>query len=42
VGGAVVPYVMGSFESTSLAYVVPMFCFAIVFWFGISGYKVKA
>jgi len=41
VGGAVVPYVMGSFESTSLAYVVPMFCFAIVFWFGVSGYKVK-
>jgi MFS transporter, FHS family, L-fucose permease len=41
VGGAIVPYVMGSFQSTSVAYIVPMICFVVVFVFGIHGYKIR-
>jgi MFS transporter, FHS family, L-fucose permease len=41
VGGAIVPYVMGSFASTSMAYCVPLVCFVVVFLFGIKGYKVR-
>jgi MFS transporter, FHS family, L-fucose permease len=39
VGGALVPYVMGSFQSTADAFVVPLICFAVVFVFGTYGYK---
>jgi FHS family L-fucose permease-like MFS transporter len=39
VGGAIVPYVMGSFTSTPLAYTVLIFCYIIVFLFGAFGYK---
>jgi FHS family L-fucose permease-like MFS transporter len=39
VGGALVPYVMGSFQSTADAFIVPMICFAVVLAFGIYGYK---
>jgi MFS transporter, FHS family, L-fucose permease len=42
VGGAIVPYVMGSFTSTAMAYSVPLICFAVVFLFGMKGYKIKA
>ena len=42
VGGAIVPYVMGSFASTAMAYSVPLICFVVVFVFGMVGYKVKA
>lgn len=41
VGGAIVPFVMGSFASTAQAYVVPMICFAFVLYFGLAGYKVR-
>jgi FHS family L-fucose permease-like MFS transporter len=42
VGGALVPYVMGwlaQSNSTPFSYVVPMFCFVVVFLFAITGYK---
>lgn len=45
VGGALVPYVMGSLaesHSTPFSYIVPLVCFAIVFVFAVFGYKVKS
>ncbi len=42
VGGAIVPYVMGTFTSTAVAFSVPLICFAVVLLFGMKGYKVKA
>lgn len=45
VGGAVVPYVMGTMAdhySTSTAYIVPLVCFIVVFLFGIKGHKVNS
>jgi FHS family L-fucose permease-like MFS transporter len=44
VGGALVPYVMGSVAdhySTPISYVVPLICFVVVFLYGLQGYKVK-
>ena len=44
VGGALVPYVMGMLADkyhTPMSYIVPLLCFIVVFFFGISGYKVK-
>jgi FHS family L-fucose permease-like MFS transporter len=44
VGGALVPVLMGSLaqsHSTPFSYLVPMFCFVIVFVFAIHGYKIK-
>lgn len=40
VGGAIVPYVMGSFTSTPLAYTVLIICYTVVFLFGRTGYKI--
>ena len=45
VGGALVPYVMGSLAetySTPFSYIVPMICFVIVFAFAVYGYKIKS
>ncbi|MFT3703336.1 MAG: L-fucose:H+ symporter permease [Agriterribacter sp.] len=44
VGGAVMPYVMGllSEKGTAHSYIVPLLCFAVVAWYGWSGYKIKA
>jgi FHS family L-fucose permease-like MFS transporter len=45
VGGALVPYVMGSLaqsKSTPFSYIVPLFCFVIVFLFAVLGYKTKS
>lgn len=42
VGGAVAPYVMGSFTSTATAYSVPLICFLVVLFFGVEGHKSKA
>jgi FHS family L-fucose permease-like MFS transporter len=39
VGGAVGPYVMGSFNSTAQAYLVPFICFGIVLFFGLNGHR---
>ena len=45
VGGALVPYVMGSLAelySTPFSFIVPMICFVFVFAFAVYGYKVKS
>lgn len=42
VGGAVVPYAMGSFSSTATAYVIPLLCFLVVLAFATKGYKIKS
>jgi MFS transporter, FHS family, L-fucose permease len=45
VGGALVPYVMGSIaqsRSTPFSYIVPLFCFIVVFIFAVKGYKIKS
>lgn len=42
VGGAIVPYVMGVLAdhySTAVSYIIPMFCFLIVAWYGWKGYN---
>jgi FHS family L-fucose permease-like MFS transporter len=45
VGGAILPPVLGYISDSSnniqLGYIVPLICFAIVFWFGWKGYAVK-
>jgi FHS family L-fucose permease-like MFS transporter len=43
-GRAVMPYIMGwtaDHYSTSFAYIIPMFCFLFVVYYGIKGYQVK-
>jgi FHS family L-fucose permease-like MFS transporter len=45
VGGALVPYVMGSLaqsRSTPFSYVVPIVCFVFVLLFAVHGYKIKS
>ena len=42
VGGAIVPYVMGTIAdkySTAMSYLVPMACFVFVAWYGWKGYR---
>jgi FHS family L-fucose permease-like MFS transporter len=41
VGGALMPYIMGmlSEKGTAHAYIVPLFCFVVVAWYGWKGYK---
>jgi len=44
VGGAIMPYLMGlvaEVYSTAVSYAVPVICFAVVAWYGWSGYKIK-
>ena len=45
VGGAVLPLVLGRIADVTnniqLGYIVPLICFAVVAWYGLSGYKVK-
>lgn len=46
VGGGLVPPLMGAISDANngniqLAYIVPVFCFAVVAWFGWKGYKHK-
>ncbi len=44
VGGAIMPFVMGTVAttySTAISYIIPVFCFVIVAWYGFSGYKVR-
>jgi FHS family L-fucose permease-like MFS transporter len=45
VGGAILPpalgYISDSSNNIQLGYIVPLICFAIVFWFGWKGYAVK-
>jgi len=45
VGGALVPYIMGTLAdsySTAVAYIVPLVCFIVVAWYGWKGYRVKS
>jgi MFS transporter, FHS family, L-fucose permease len=45
VGGALVPYVMGSVAeaySTSFSYIVPLICFIVVLFFALRGYKTNS
>ncbi|SEM38929.1 MFS transporter, FHS family, L-fucose permease [bacterium A37T11] len=45
IGGALAPLAMGMVSLTShsiqLAYLVPLICFGVVFYYGIAGYKIK-
>lgn len=45
VGGAVLPPLFGWIAdgtgNIQLAYIVPLLCFVVIAWFGLSGYKVK-
>jgi FHS family L-fucose permease-like MFS transporter len=44
VGGAIMPYLMGRIAesySTAVSYFIPVICFAVVAWYGWSGYKIK-
>lgn len=43
VGGALMPFIMGLLaeKSTAQSYIVPLFCFVIVAWYGWKGYKIK-
>ena len=45
VGGAFIPLIMGaisdSTDSIQKAYIVPIFCFLVIFFFGWKGYKTK-
>jgi FHS family L-fucose permease-like MFS transporter len=42
-GGAIMPYLMGRLATpvTANGYIIPLFCFAVVAWYGWKGYKVK-
>ena len=43
VGGAIIPLIMGLIAdelSTPMAYWVPLICFIVVLYYGISGYKI--
>jgi len=46
VGGAVLPLVLGRIADVTnniqYGYIVPLICFAVVAWYGLSGYKVKS
>ncbi len=43
VGGALMPYFMGLMAEggTAKSYIIPLFCFVVVAWFGLKGYKIK-
>ena len=46
IGGAIFPYIMGTIVDMSNdkiqpGYIVPLICFLVIIYFGVSGYKVK-
>jgi MFS transporter, FHS family, L-fucose permease len=46
VGGAIFPYLMGTIidmygDNIQVGYIVPLVCFLVIIYFGISGYKIK-
>jgi FHS family L-fucose permease-like MFS transporter len=44
VGGALVPVIMGMLAdkySTAFAYIIPLFCFVVIAWYGWKGYRIK-
>ncbi len=45
VGGAIMPYFMGlvaDHYSTAISYIIPLFCFIVVGWFGYKGSKITS
>jgi len=45
VGGALIPVIMGRIadvSSMALGFIVPLVCFAFIFYFGLSGYRVRS
>jgi FHS family L-fucose permease-like MFS transporter len=46
VGGAVLPYIMATIidlngDHIQVGYIVPLICFVVILYFGLSGYKIK-
>jgi FHS family L-fucose permease-like MFS transporter len=46
VGGAIIPYIMGmmvdfSHDRIQPGYIIPLLCFLVVLYYGLSGYKIK-
>jgi FHS family L-fucose permease-like MFS transporter len=44
VGGAIIPVIMGRIADVSrmaLGFIVPLVCFAFIFYYGLNGYKVR-
>ena len=46
VGGAILPYLMGTLidfngDNIQIGYTIPLLCFVVILFFGISGYKPK-
>ncbi|TDH27498.1 L-fucose:H+ symporter permease [Segetibacter sp. 3557_3] len=46
VGGAIFPYIMGTIidmngDKIQVGYIVPLVCFLVIIYFGLSGYKVR-
>ncbi len=46
VGGAILPYLMGTVidlnhDNIQMGYIVPLICFLVIIYFGMSGYKIK-
>ena len=47
VGGAIVPYIMGSVidlsnDNIQVGYIIPLICFILIFFYGLKGYKPRA
>ncbi len=44
VGGAIIPIIMGRIADVStmaLGFIIPLICFAFIFYYGVNGYKVR-
>lgn len=45
VGGAILPplfgYISDVYNNIQIGYIVPLVCFIVIFYFGISGHKIK-
>jgi FHS family L-fucose permease-like MFS transporter len=46
IGGGIIPLIMGYISdktgSIQTAYIVPLFCFVVILFFAVKGYKIKA
>jgi FHS family L-fucose permease-like MFS transporter len=46
VGGAILPYIMATVidlnnDNIQMGYIIPLICFLVVLYYGLSGYKIK-
>lgn len=46
VGGAIIPYIMATVidlngDNIQIGYIIPLICFVVIVYFGLSGYKIK-